>query len=78
MQIIFTRHARLRMQQRHITELQLQETLEDPDELLPGDNGGDRAIRHYGERDVRVVYREVEEDVFVIFTVMKPRRQDWS
>ncbi len=73
MQIIYTRHARQRMKQRKVTEMQVEETLSEPDEIQLGDNGGDIAIRNYGEREVRVVYDEPEESTFIIFTVMKPR-----
>ncbi len=73
MQIIFTRHARQRMKQRKVTEEQIQETLLNPDEIETGDNGGDMAIRRYGGREVRVVYNEPEEDVYIILTVIKPR-----
>ena len=49
------------------------ETLESPDELLPGDHGGHMAIKRYGNREVRVVYVETEAETFLIYTVMKPR-----
>ena len=73
MQIIYTRHARQRMKQRKVTEEQVQETLTDPDEIEPGDNGGNIAIRRYGWREVHVVYDEPEEDKYIIYTVIKPR-----
>jgi len=77
MRIIYTRHARQRMRQRKVTELQVEETLTKPDEIETGDNGGDIAIRRYGEREVRVVYGEPEQDTYVIYTVIKPRIQKW-
>lgn len=76
MQIIYTHHARQRMKQRKVTEQQVEETLADPDEIIPGDNGGDMAIRRYHEREVRVVYSEQSDDVFVVYTVIKPRVQN--
>jgi hypothetical protein len=73
MHIVYTRHAQQRMKQRKVTEKQVKETLADPDEVEPGDNGGDIAIRRYGGREVRVVYGEPEEGHYVVYTVMKPR-----
>ncbi|HEX6387122.1 MAG TPA: DUF4258 domain-containing protein [Anaerolineae bacterium] len=73
MRIIYTRHARQRMKQRKVTEEQVEETLTTPDILEPGDSGGSIAIRRYGGREVRVVYDEPEEDVYVVFTVIKPK-----
>jgi hypothetical protein len=73
MRIIYTRHARQRMKQRKIKPEQVEETLEIPDELLPGDNGQEIAIKQYGNREVRVVYEETDVDSVVVYTVMKPR-----
>lgn len=73
MRIIYTRHARQRMKQRKVTEVQVEQTLAEPDDIEPGDNGGDIAIRHYGARELRVVYDEPEEDTYLIYTVIKPR-----
>jgi hypothetical protein len=73
MRIIYTRHARQRMKQRNVTEEQVEETLAMPDEVEPGDNGGDIAIRRYGAREVRVVFVEPEDDNYVVYTVIKPR-----
>ena len=73
MRIIFTRHARQRMKKRKVTESQAHETLSNPDEIESGDNDEDIAIRQYGQREVRVVYNEIEEDVYLIYTVIKPR-----
>jgi hypothetical protein len=75
MRIIYTRHARQRMRQRKVSEEQVEETLAEPDEIEAGDNGGNMAIRRYGGREVRVVYSELEEDTYLIYTVIKPRIQ---
>ena len=75
MRIIYTRHARQRMRQRGVTELQVEETLAEPDEIEPGDNGGDIAIRRYDGREVRVVFGKPEEDTYLVYTVIKPRTQ---
>jgi hypothetical protein len=46
MMIRYTGHARGRMSERKITEGQVVETVESPDEILSGDNGESIAIRH--------------------------------
>lgn len=73
MNIIYTRHARQRMTQRKISPEQVRETLEAPDDIFPGSNGDEIAVKRYGPREVRVVYEEVTGDTFVVYTVMKPR-----
>lgn len=75
MRIIYTRHARQRMKQRNVTEKEVEDTLAHPDEIEPGDNGGEIAIRRYGIREVRVVYGKPEEDTYLVYTVIKPRIQ---
>ncbi len=75
MHIIYTNHARQRMKQRKVTEQQVEETLASPNHLESGDNGGDIAIREYDGREVHVVFKETEEDSYLVFTVIKPRIQ---
>jgi hypothetical protein len=77
MHIIYTRHARQRMIQRKVSPGQVVEAIESPDEILPGDNGEEIAIRRYGTREVRVVYEEIGVDTVVVYTVMKSRVSEW-
>jgi len=65
MQIIYTRHARQRMQQRKVEPKQVEETLEMPDDVLPGDYGEEIAIKRDGNREVRVVYEETSPDTLM-------------
>lgn len=58
MNIVYSRHAKQRMAQRKISSEEVIETLETPDNILPGDNGEEIAIKQYGNREVRVVYEE--------------------
>jgi hypothetical protein len=64
------------MTQRTVNEEQVAETLESPDELIPGESGEEVAVKRFGVREVRVVYRETEPGSLVIYTVMKPRVHD--
>lgn len=73
MNVTFTRHARQRMAQRRVTEEQVVETLETPDEVVPGDHEEETVVRRYGAREVRAVYLTVGAESYVILTVMKPK-----
>jgi hypothetical protein len=74
--ITYTRHARQRMIQRKVDAGQVAETLESPDELIPGESGEVIAVKRFGAREVRVVYTETDADGFLIYTVLKPRVHD--
>ena len=76
MRITFTHHAKQRMIQRKISTDQVVETLESPDELIAGDSGEEIAVKRFGVREVRVVYRETDVEGFVVYTVMKPYVHD--
>lgn len=73
MQIIYTRHARQRMQQRNVTETEVEETLAWPDEIHPGDNGEEIALKQYGNRELRVVFEAAGADTVVVITVVKSK-----
>ena len=76
MRITYTHHAKQRMIQRKVSADQVAETLESPGELIPGENGEEIAVKRFGAREVRVVYKETDADSFVIYTVMKPYVHD--
>jgi len=71
--IIYTHHAIQRMTQRKVSADQVSETLESPDEIIPGESGEEIAIKRFGAHEVRVVYGEMDGDKILIYTVMKPR-----
>ncbi len=74
MRIEYTEHARLRMAMRGVTEVEVRDTIESPDDVWPGAVGAEEiAVRHYGNRDVRVVYEELAADHILVTTVMKPK-----
>ena len=74
MQIRYTHHARLRMAQRKISAAQVRTTLDAPDELMTGELDELIAVRRYGNREIRVVYEQVDPNIVVIYTVIKARR----
>ncbi len=73
MKIIYTHHAQQRMAERKIDPAQVTETLESPDNVIPGDQREQIAIKIYGNREVRVVFENIDDETIVIYTVMKPR-----
>ena len=73
MRVIFTHHARQRMRQRRISEAEVFETLGAPDDILPGDEHEDIAVRKFGAREILVVYEETGQGTVVIYTVMRRR-----
>jgi hypothetical protein len=75
MRIVYTHHAQQRMVQRKISVDQVEKTIDAPDEILPGDNGEEIAVRRYGNYEIRVVYEETETDTAIIYTVIKTRAQ---
>ena len=64
------------MMQRKISADQVAETLESPDELIAGDSGEELAVKRFGVREVRVVYRETDDGSFLVYTVIKPYIHD--
>jgi hypothetical protein len=73
MKIVYTHHAQQRMAQRKIDPAQVTETLESPDNVIPGDQREQIAIRNYGNREVRVVFEDIDDDTVLVYTVLKPR-----
>jgi hypothetical protein len=62
-------HAWRSMRQRRITEQDVRETLETPDDVQMGDYGRYIAFKSFGNRRIRVVYEEPEPDAYVVVTV---------
>ena len=60
------------MIQRKVGEDLVSESLASPDELIPGERGEEIAVKRFGAREVRIVYRETDEGSILIYTVMKP------
>ncbi len=73
MRIRFTDHARRRMQQRKVSEVEVIDCVEGPDELRTGDFGETIAIKSYGNVYLQVVYEEEESGAYVIITVIRSK-----
>lgn len=74
MRITYAEHARRRMATRGVTEADVRDTVASPDAIRPGTVGAEEiAVRHFGNRDVRVVFEELSPDHILVITVMKPK-----
>ena len=75
LEIEWTRHARRRMRQRHVTEAEVRQTLARLDRTATGSDGHPVAFRHFDDKGtVRVAY-VVEGGVYVVKTVVcRPER----
>lgn len=76
MQIRYSHHARQRMQERKVSEAQVEEVLNQPDELTIGDQDEWVAIRTYGNRRIQVVYGDIDnplDDAVLVYTVISVR-----
>ncbi len=73
MKITYTYHARQRMAQRGISEAEVVETLEAPDDILQGDEQEEIAVKQFSTREVRVVYEEMGGEAVVVYTVMQKK-----
>lgn len=75
--LLFSHHARDRMDERRVTQKQVYATLKDPDDKRPSDKTPGRLIveKQLGERyTLRVIYTE-ENDMYVIISVIKMSRK---
>ena len=66
------------MDQRHVTEAEVQETLSDPDiPYFPGEEGDEEiAVKQFGDRQIKVIFEETKRDIIVIYTVIaKPLKE---
>jgi len=70
MQIRCTHHARRRLMQRKVTETQVREALESPDDVEVGDQDELIAIRRTVDHEIRVVYEEIDSSTVVVYTVI--------
>gem|GEM_PF-1514362 len=77
MRIRYSHHARQRMQERKVSEVQVEEVLHQPDELTIGEQDEWIATRTYGSRRIQVVYGEIDDTIddntVLIYTVISVR-----
>ena len=73
MHIRYTHHARQRMIERKISEAQVEQVVDQPDELTMGEQDEWIAVRAYGNRRIQVVYGDVDDNAVLIYTVISVR-----
>ncbi|HRW51129.1 MAG: DUF4258 domain-containing protein [Caldilinea sp.] len=73
MTVKFTLHASRRMVQRRVSEQVVLDTIDSPDDIVIGEMGESIAIRRHLRDEIRVVYEENPDGVYVVFTVIRTR-----
>ena len=73
MTVKFTLHAARRMVQRRISEQDVLDTIESPDDIVVGEMGESIAIRRHLRDEIRVVYEDHPDGVIVVITVIRTR-----
>jgi Domain of unknown function (DUF4258) len=68
----FDRHARRRMQWRGISEEEVMQVLNSPDNIEPSIKGRTNVFKMVGAKYLKVTYRELSEELLVISVVNKP------
>mgnify|MGYP000017521159 CR=1 FL=1 len=74
--IVYTKHARMRMQQYNISELEIVNTIYNPDKILPGYRNRKIAQKVLNRYLLRVIYEE--NDLITIITVYYARRERYE
>lgn len=74
MRLQVTAHAQARMQQRRVTEAEIQWVLLDPDEIEQY-NGETMVTKTGSDRVLKVVYKMLDDETYRIITVIAQRRR---
>ena len=64
---IYTKHARIRIEQRKLSKKQIENTVINPDKTLPGFKGRTLVQKSFGSNIIEVVYKR-EQNNFIILT----------
>lgn len=64
--IIFSDHAKIKIEQRGLTQSQIKMVLENPDFVEPSYGGRMVAEKNFGKLNLRVIYIEENADVIVV------------
>ena len=64
---IYTKHAKIRIEQRKLLKEKIEETVSSPDKILPSFKGRSLAQKSFGSETLEVVYKK-EGSSFIILT----------
>lgn len=64
--LIFSDHAKIKMKQRGLAQIQVQKVLNNPDLVLPSYGGRMIAEKNMGKLNLRVIYIEESSDIIVV------------
>lgn len=66
--IIWTNHAKKRLQDRKLTQNQILETISSPDSKINNSDGSIEIAREYGNQKVHIVIKESEKEELIILS----------
>ena len=69
--IKYDRHARQRMKWRMISQVEVEQTLKEPDKTEPTIEGRKNVFKAIGNRYIKVTYRELKDEILIISVVDK-------
>ncbi len=69
--IKYDRHARRRMKWRRISQVEVEQTIKEPEKTELTRVGRKNAFRAIGDRYIKVTYRELKDEILIISVVDK-------
>lgn len=67
----FSHHARQRMKEKSVTELEVKQTVLNPDVWYYGDYGEMNAIKDFGIKKIRVPYISSPDEIKIITVILE-------
>ena len=67
----FSHHARQRMKEKSITELEVKQTVLNPDRWYYGDYGEINSIKDFGIKKIRVPYISSPDEIKIITVILE-------
>ena len=69
--IKYDRHAHRRMKWRRISQVEVEQTLNEPEKIELTEQGRKNAFKTIGTRYIKVTYREFKDEILIISVVDK-------
>ena len=63
---IYTKHANLRIEQRNLSKAQIEQTVKNPDKILPSFRGRSLVQKDFSGKKLEVVYKKQNDTVIII------------
>ena len=66
MEIVYTNHAQIRIEQRELSKKQIEASIASPDQTLPSFKGRQLIRKQFDNKTLEVVYRKFSDKIVVI------------